>query len=313
MKPIRDAVLILILLLVPAVAAADVQQPQDVPEVERTQDVIYGRKFGVALTLDVFKPARPNGKGIIFVVSGGWYSAPGGAGMAARFQPTLDRGYTVFAVVHGSQPKFHIPEIVADMHRAVRFVRHNAKKWEIDSNYIGMTGGSAGGHLTLMIATQGGKGDPKAADPVDRESSAIQAAVAFFPPTDFLNYGKPGVDAVGVGILKDFHGAFGPAVYTPEQRKILGPAVSPVTFVHADMPPTLLIHGDADQLVPVQQSQLFVEKAQAAKAPAVKLVEKAGKAHGWPDMKPDLEATAAWFDEHLEKAKTKAGNEPPEK
>jgi len=283
-----------------AVARADA--PPAAPAAERTQDVIYGRKFGVALTLDVFRPVKPNGKGVIFIVSGGWYSSAAGTGIVARFAPALDRGYTVFAVVHGSQPKFHIPEIVADIHRAVRFVRHNAAKWEIDPSRIGITGMSAGGHLTLMLATQGGPGDPKAADPVDRESSAVQAAVAFFPPTDFLNYGKPGVDAVGVGILKDFHGAFGPAVYTPEQRKILGPAVSPVTFVHAGMAPTLLIHGDADQLVPVQQSRLFVEKAQAAKA-VVKLVEKPGKAHGWPDVGPDLEATAAWFDEHLVKAK----------
>ena len=286
----------LTLLLGGATRAADAPATQ--PTIERTSDVIYGRKFGVALTLDVFKPAKPNGKAVIFIVSGGWYSSAGGIPQAF-IAPTLARGYTVFTVVHGSQPKFHIPEIVADIHRAIRFIRYNAKKYEINPGQIGLTGMSAGGHLTLMLATQGGDGDPKAVDPIDRESSRVQAAVAFFPPTDFLNYGKPGVDAVGVGILKDFHGAFGPAVYTPEQRKILGNAVSPVNFVHAEMPPVLLIHGDADQLVPIQQSRLFVEKAQAAKAPVVKLIEKPGKAHGWPDVAGDLEATAAWFDEHL--------------
>ena len=69
----------------------------------RTEDVIYGRKFGTALTLDVFQPAKPNGYGVVFMVSGGWFSAheainPG------LLRPFLDRGYAVFAVVHGSQP-----------------------------------------------------------------------------------------------------------------------------------------------------------------------------------------------------------------
>src|SRR5260370_32003309 len=75
----------------------------------RTEDVIYGRKFGTALTLDVFQPAKPKGIGILFMVSGGFFSAheninPG------YYKALLDRGYTVFAVVHGSQPRFIIPE-----------------------------------------------------------------------------------------------------------------------------------------------------------------------------------------------------------
>src|SRR5262245_17806114 len=85
-------------------------------------DVIYGRKFGVALTLDVFQPAqKANGAAVIWVVSGGWVSAHAFVDTKAAFspvQPLLDRGYTVFAVVHGCQPKFTIPEIVEDMNRA---------------------------------------------------------------------------------------------------------------------------------------------------------------------------------------------------
>jgi acetyl esterase/lipase len=276
--------------------------------VRRTEDVIYHRKVGTALTLDVYQPAKPNGLGVIAIMSGGWYSSRPAA-RPGVIEPALARGYTVFTVVHGSQPTFHIPEIAADLHRAVRFVRHNAARWDVDPARLGLTGMSAGGHLTLTIATQGGPGDPAAADPVDRQSSAVQAAVAFFPPTDFLNYGKPGADAVGVGVLKDYHGAFGPAVASAEERKILGRAVSPANFVTDKLPPTLLIHGDADLLVPVQQSRLFAERAKAAGAPVVTLVEKPGKAHGWPDMKPDLEAAAAWFDEHLKPA-SPAGGKP---
>lgn len=289
--------LTLCLALLPAPARADDPPKSATPEVKRTEDVVYGRKFGVALTLDVFRPANANGKALVFIVSGGWYSAKE-AIQPKLFEPALKRGYTVFAAVHGSQPKFHIPEVANDVHRAVRYVRHNAKRFEIDPDHVGVTGFSAGGHLTLTLATQGGPGDPKAPDPIDRESSAVQAAVAFFPPTDFLNYGKPGEDAVGVGTLKDYRGAFGPLTDTPEGRRLLGKLISPANYIRADLPPTLIIHGDADKLVPVQQARLFAERAAEVKA-TVKVIERPGKAHGWPDFGPDLDATMDWFDEHL--------------
>src|SRR5947207_13617373 len=103
--------LLFALLLVPHAPAA--------PEFDRTRDVIYGRKYGLALTMDVMTPKKANGLGVVFVVSGGWFSRPEAIhpALAAHF---LKRGYTVFAVVHGSQPKFTVPEIVEDMHRAVR-------------------------------------------------------------------------------------------------------------------------------------------------------------------------------------------------
>lgn len=270
----------------------------DSSEVKRTEDVIYGRKFGVALTMDVFRPAHPNGKAVIFIVSGGWFSSHEAIN-AGMYGPMLDHGYTVFAVVHGSQPKFKIIECEADLHRSIRFIRHNAKKFEIDPDHLACIGGSAGGHLSLTLATQGGPGPMNSKDPVDRESSAVQAAVAFFPPTDFLNYGKPGEDAVGIGTLKDFFTAFGPDAETPEGRRMFGKQISPIYFVHAGMPPILIFHGDADKLVPIQQSESFVAKCEEVKSP-VKLIVKPGKGHGWP-LGEDLKTAAGWLDEQLGK------------
>src|SRR6185295_15435974 len=129
----------------------------------RTEDVIYGRKFGTALTLDVFRPAKPNGYGIALMVSGGWFSAHEAIN-ANFFQPLLNRGYTVFAVVHGSQPKFNITEIVPDINRAIRFIRHNADKYGVQPDKLGITGGSAGGHLSLMMGVKGAPGDANAKD-----------------------------------------------------------------------------------------------------------------------------------------------------
>jgi len=286
-----SAIFALLLLCGPAGRA------QEKPQFTRTEDVIYARKFGTALTFDIIQPSRPNGAGIIAVMSGGWFSSHDAIN-PQNFAPYLERGYTVFAVVHGSQPRFIIPEITQDMHRAVRYIRHHAAKYGIDPNKLGVTGGSAGGHLSLTLGTQGAPGKPDAKDPIDRESSAVQAVACFFPPTDFLNYGQDGEDAVGVGVLKNFKPAFGSRADTAEERQKYGREISPIYFISSNLPPTLIIHGDADKLVPIQQAGSFVKQAQDAGAKA-KLVTKEGQTHGWPGMDKDAVIFADWFDEHL--------------
>jgi acetyl esterase/lipase len=271
--------------------------PARAAEFTRTEDVIYGRKDGVALTLDVFQPKQPNGYGVILMVSGGWFSSHDAINVGFC-QPFLERGYTVFAVVHGSQPKFVVTEIVGDINRAVRFIRHNASKYGVKPDRLGITGASAGGHLSLTMGTTGGPGKPDAKDPVDRESSAVAAVACFFPPTDFLNYGRPDEDAVGVGILKDFKPAFGPRSDTPEGRQELGREISPIYYVTSNLPPCLIMHGDADKLVPIQQAESFVAKAKSLGATA-KLIVKPGAQHGWADIGKDLTQFADWFDIHL--------------
>ncbi len=147
-------------------------------------------------------------------------------------------------------------------------------------------------------------GDSKAKDPVDPESSAVQCVACFFPPTDFLNYSRPGDDAVGFGVLKSFKVAFGPRSDTAEERQKLGREMSPIYFVHSNMPPMLIMHGDADKLVPIYQVQTFVKRCEAVGSTA-KLVVREGKNHGWPDMGKDVEICADWFDEYLRGIKPK--------
>jgi acetyl esterase/lipase len=239
--------------------------------IRRTEDVVYGRKFGMALTLDVFQPPRPNGCGLLFLVNGGWLSSKATPLMVTirldDYRLYLERGYTVFAVVTSSQPRFMISEIMEDVHRAVRFVRSNAAKYGVRPDRLGVLGSSSGGHLTLSIATRGGPGKADSADPVERESSAMQAAACFFPPTDFLNYGGPGIGGVGQGPLAPLQAAFGPQALTAEGREILGREISPIYFVTSRLPPTLIIHGDEDQVVPLQQSESFVKRAKEMDAP----------------------------------------------
>jgi len=295
------------LLLIALACAADYIHAQTKPSGQtatytRTEDVVYGRKFGTALTLDVFQPTtiKPNGFAIIQVISGGWVSSHASISPVS-IQTYLDRGYTVFTVVHGSQPKFTLAEIVPDLHRAVRFIRQNAERWTINPAHLGITGSSAGGHLSLTLGTQGGPGPVDAKDPIDRASSAVQAVACFYPPTDFLNYGREGEIAVGSGILKDYIPAFGPEALTPAGRQKLGQTFSPARYISATTAPTLIIHGDADPLVPIQQSQLYVARATAAGATA-RLIVKPGAEHGgknWPDIAGDRRRLADWFDHYL--------------
>lgn len=290
-------------------APAAVQARADDKSYERTEDVIYGRKYGTALTLDVFKPKEnAKGIGIIFCVSGGWFSAHEAIG-EPLIKPLLDRGYTVFAVVHGSQPKFTIPEVLTDMHRAVRYIRHHAKEYGVDPDRLGIYGGSAGGHLSLMQGVAGTQGNPESKDPIERESSRVQAVACFFPPTDFFNYGKEGENALGVGVLEGFKAPFDfhemdakinkfVAITDEAKRNEIGRAICPVTHVSSDDPPMLIIHGDADKLVPIQQAELMVAKGKEAGVP-VELIVKEGAQHGWPKMDADLIKFADWFDKYL--------------
>ena len=285
----------------------------DEPSYTRQEDVIYGRKFGTALTMDVFRPkTKANGAAVVIMVSGGFFSAheqvnPGFA------LPFVQRGYTAFEVVHGSQPRYTVDEIVKDVNRAVRFIRYHAKDYDIDPHRIGVTGASAGGHLSLMLGTAGDTGDPKAKDPIDRESSRVQVVACFFPPTDLLNYGATGHAMLrATDHAKQFRPAFdyrefdtesGLWVSVKDESKLkkIAADVSPITHVTADDAPTLIIHGDADPLVPLQQSQMMVEALKKAGVDA-KLVTKPKAGHGWLTIAQDFPQFVDWFDAHLKPA-----------
>jgi acetyl esterase/lipase len=301
----------LIVLLAPVAVRAE-----DASSYVRTRDVIYGRKAGLALTMDVIAPReKANGLGVLFIVSGGWRSHPGYIN-PEMYAPFYRRGYTVFAVVHGTQPKFTVPEIVEDIHRAVRFIRYHAKDYHIDPDRLGITGGSAGGHLSLMIGTAGTAGDPKAKDPVDRVSSRVQAVACFFPPTDFLNYGKEGAVLGAKNMDRRFKAAIDFQIFDTDERIFkrvtdekkemdLLREISPITHISRDDPPTLIIHGDKDRLVPVQQSQRMVAKLKETGVPA-ELIVKKDCGHGWLTILKDTETLADWFDRYLKNEPRKA-------
>jgi acetyl esterase/lipase len=267
------------------------------PQLQVDSAVIYGHRRGQDLTLDVLRPSKPNGIGIVLMVSGGWKSQAGSfrRWMAA---PLVRRGYTIFAVYHIPQPKATVMEITEDVNRAVRYIRHNAGQYGVNPQRLGVTGGSSGGHLSLMLATRGGPGDPNAADPVDRESSAVQAVAIFYPVTDLLNLGNSTENLGDGGPPKSFVKAFGPDSTNLATWKVIGHDLSPIYYVTSNLPPALIYHGDADTLVPLDQSERFLAEARKQGRTVALVVHHGGK-HGWLSMLWDLRRFADWFDKYL--------------
>ncbi|MGA2657898.1 MAG: alpha/beta hydrolase [Verrucomicrobiota bacterium] len=218
------------------------------PHIERTNGVVYGQRQGRKLAMDVVRPAKPNGLGVMVMVSGGWRSSTPGSFPPWAAAPLLRRGYTVFAVYHISQPEATVMEIAEEVSRAVRYIRHHARDYGVDPHRLGVTGGSAGGHLSLLLATRGGPGPADAADAVDRESSAVGAVAIFFPVTDLLNLGASTENAGDGGPPKSFVKAFGPQSTNLAVWKVIGRGLSPIYYVRSNLPPILIYHGDADTL-----------------------------------------------------------------
>ena len=273
-------------------------------------DVVYGHKAGMALTFDVFMPAgEANGVGILNMVSGGWISrwtAPEQA--QAGYQALLDRGFTVFAIRHGSSPRFDVPEAYADVTRAVRFVRLHASTYGIDPARLGVYGGSAGGHLSLMLGLASDEGDPDATDEVLRMSSRVAAVVANYPPVDLRKRAMPSERFPATLPERGLFFARGVVAPGAADRFValafedeLGASVSPILHVSADDPPTLLIHGNADALVDFNNSEL-IHSALVASGVETGLVVIEGAGHGFrtaEDRAQASEELVGWFEKHL--------------
>lgn len=254
------------------------------------RDVIYAKHDGVALTMDIFQPVVPNGAGIIRIVSGGWRSDH----RQITHDGWPDHGYTTFVVVHGSVPHFTVEETVADLHRAVRFIRANASRYGVEPGRLGVIGYSAGGHLSLMLATRGRAGSADATDPVDRESSEVQAVACFHPATDFLNW-----RAKGDNTLITSPPIFGRKIASAEGWERLGRDLSPASWVSGDQPPVFIVHGDADAVVPVSQSLSFFERCTESGARCEILVREGVGHDGWMEWGQDTARIKEWFDLHL--------------
>lgn len=259
--------------------------------------VQYGTRHDQKLLLDVITPDKPNGKALLVMISGSWKSTP--APLAPwMVAPFLHGGYTIFGIHHISQPESTVPEIVEDVKLAARFVRLHANKYGIDKNKIAISGGSSGGHLSLMVAATGDPGNPESENPLLRQSSQVQAVAIFYPVTDLIDMGDSTQNLRDGGPPKSFGPAFGMKDRDPVKWTPVGEAMSPLYNIKPGLPPILIFHGTADTLVPLDQSTRFQEKARS-QGNIVEVRKVKGKGHGWLGMIWDIHALKRWTDKHL--------------
>lgn len=251
-----------------------------------TRDIVYGHKDGMALFYDVLTPDKANGAAIVNIMSGGWFSNHRDpAQVESWFKAELDEGFTVYAVYHGSAPRYKVPEAYADVSRAIRHIKQSASEFGIDPGRIGVTGGSAGGHLALMVGLDSDSGEPDSTDEVLKQDNRIAAVVAYYPPVDIRK-------SVGTR-LEQF-----PAL---DFDKDLAASISPILFVSRDDPPTLLVHGDKDTLVADDNSKRIFAELKNQEVPS-KIVIIEGAGHGFRDQSHRSQANdarIAWFRKHL--------------
>ncbi|MEE3368687.1 MAG: alpha/beta hydrolase [Planctomycetota bacterium] len=243
--------------------------------------------------------ARPrNGKGpfpVIICIHGGGFRAGTREGFNELCKQFAKHGYVAVTVSYRLAPKYPFPAAIHDVKAAVRWVRANAKKYNIDAGRVGTTGGSAGGHLAQYLGVtrginrfEGDGGNPQS-------SSHVDCVVNFYGPSDFTKSYDASVDAAEV--LPLFLGG------NLEQEKQRHIVASPLYWVTPDASPTLCIHGTKDQYVAHEQSVWLVDRLQAAGVPASLLTIEGGN-HGFRDVSKRVrasieEARIAFFDKHL--------------
>ncbi len=282
--------IVLILIVTSSTIASNVIADHAAKPYTQQQDVVAVQSpHGIAITMDVFTPTgESNGIGIIDVASGAWSSDRGKIRdheKAQFYNIFCKRGYTLFAIRPGSSSRFSAHDMVKHLELSITEIRKNAKEYGIDPDRISITGASAGGHLASLVAVRG--------------NVKIFAAGVFFPPTDFLEYGKIKIDLTKKGRLNSIARALAypdrSADLDEEEATKQLTAISPARLVTKDAPPFLIIHGDADPLVPLQQSERLLAELKAKNVPA-ELIIKEGGGHPWLTIPVEVAKMADWFD-----------------
>jgi acetyl esterase/lipase len=242
------------------------------------KDLNYAGEPMVYHRLDIYLPAveKPAYPAVIVIYGSAWFGNNlKGADLATLGKALLDAGFAVIMPNHRSSSDAKFPAQINDIKAVIRFIRAQAQKYRIDTSFIGITGSSSGGHLAALAGTSGSvrqytvgsatadiEGD---IGPYLAMRSSVDAVVDWFGPTDFLV-----MDSCGSSMIHD-------APESPESSLIDGPIqdnpdqcalANPITYIDKNDPPFLILHGDADPLVPHCESKLLFDALQKAGVPS---------------------------------------------
>lgn len=243
--------------------------------------------------LDLILPSKSDKPAPVVVwIHGGAWRAGDKARNPAQF--LVGRGYAVASINYRLVQHASMPAQIEDCKAAIRWLRANAKEYNLDSDHIGVWGASAGGHLVALLGTAGDIKELEGELGNPDQSSRVQCVVDWFGPTDFLAMGRtqerpeaPVAQLLG-----------GPLSQKQEAAKL----ASPITHVTKDDPPFLIMHGDKDTTVGVRQSYLLADKLKATGV-EVELKVLQGAGHGGAEFlsADSRKLIEGFFAKHLRK------------
>ena len=245
------------------------------------------------LQLNLARPKTGTGPfPAVICIHGGGFRAGSREGYNKLCLTLAQNGYVAATISYRLAPKFQFPAAVHDTKAAVRWLRANAAKYNVDPARIGVTGGSAGGHLVQFLGVTEGVKQFEGTGGNPEQSSAVTCVVNYYGPSDFIqSYGKS-VDAHEVLPLW-----FGGNLETQRHKHILG---SPLNWVTPAAAPTLIIHGTEDKYVAHEQGVWMADRLKASGV-EVELLTLQGAGHGFKgdDVTKAEQAMLAFFAKHL--------------
>jgi acetyl esterase/lipase len=248
------------------------------PNVDIEKDVVYGDAGNRPLKLDIYRPETPNGAAVLIVHGGGW--SRGSKDMLGPASTELaEQGFVVMAQEYRLTGEAPFPANIHDVKRAIRWARENAARLGFEADKVCLEGHSAGAHLVLLAA--GAPNDARLAPPegLGAVSQDVAAVCAIYPPTLFQFGEGRASGSLPARVL--------PGADASEEAAALA---SPIEHVTAALPPVMLLHGDADKVVPVSASRRYEERVRAVGG-KVDLHVYAGLPHGFanhPDIRPAM-------------------------
>jgi len=306
MSRLLSPLALLVLAFVPAPAGAQtkgVKLPEGTAE---HRDLRYG-EHKERNTLDLFVPKSDKPLPLIIWVHGGAWQGGSKAGPNPALQ-FLAKGYAVAAINYRLSQHAIYPAQIQDCKEAIRLLRASAKKYNLDPDHFGVWGASAGGHLVALLGTTGGEKELVRTDSPHKDvSDRVQCVVDFFGPIDLTKMAAQALaEPAGAKSKFDHDGP-----NSPESKLVGGPiqenkkkaaTANPINYIDRNDAPVLMLHGDSDPLVPLGQSEIFLDALKKAGVPA-ELVVIRGGGHGGAGFgsKENLRKIESFFETHLKR------------